>query len=237
MPPRCPPLNFSLPAGGPLPGDMAQGHVKSPILPSGNVALAPFLSSVGAERDGSVLGGGAQVPPNPAAPPPALQGLSTSLLGSVISGLQKPKQGDNGPPTSGVGFFGGVFRDLLGSLGPPPRPHPAFFPGLAAGGAPQRLQDPPQPLPEPAEPPPAQQPRRFGAGGGIPKPFPPQLLGSWGLRISPPRGFFSPPRCCQQSFRPQSRGPGQRPHRPSPPLLPRRPPAPLPGAGGRGLRL
>ncbi|NXJ72889.1 RAVR1 protein, partial [Rostratula benghalensis] len=92
-----------LSSGGPLPGEMAQGHVKSPILPSGNVPLASFLAPVGVERENSVLG--TQVPQltPPAVTPPALQGLTTSILGSVIGGLQKPKQGENGPPpTSGV---------------------------------------------------------------------------------------------------------------------------------------
>ncbi|KAF1526364.1 Ribonucleoprotein PTB-binding 1, partial [Eudyptes sclateri] len=91
-----------LSSGGPLPGDMAQGHVKSPILPSGNVPLASFLGPVGVDRENSVLG--TQVPQlaPPAVTPPALQGLTTSILGSVISGLQKPKQSENGPPASGV---------------------------------------------------------------------------------------------------------------------------------------
>uniref|UniRef100_A0A8D0FBR8 Ribonucleoprotein PTB-binding 1 n=1 Tax=Strix occidentalis caurina TaxID=311401 RepID=A0A8D0FBR8_STROC len=98
---RCHP-SPSVSPGGPLPGDMAQGHVKSPILPSGNVPLASFLGPVGVDRENSVLG--TQVPQltPPAVTPPALQGLTTSILGSVISGLQKPKQTENGPPTSGV---------------------------------------------------------------------------------------------------------------------------------------
>ncbi|NXE57712.1 RAVR1 protein, partial [Casuarius casuarius] len=78
-------LLAELPSGGPLAGDMAQGHVKSPILPSGNVPLAPFLGPVGVDRESSVMG--AQVPqlPPPTVTPPALQGLTTSLLGSVQS--------------------------------------------------------------------------------------------------------------------------------------------------------
>ncbi|KAI6059484.1 Ribonucleoprotein PTB-binding 1 [Aix galericulata] len=105
-----------LPAGGPLPGDMAQGRVKSPILPSGNVALAPFLSPVGAEREGSVLGGAPVPNPNPA--PPALQGLGPSLLGSVLGGLQKPKQGDGGPPASGASLLGEPPKDFKIPLNP-----------------------------------------------------------------------------------------------------------------------
>lgn len=83
-----PPLSLS-PPGGPLPSDMAQGRVKSPIL--------PFLGPVGVERENTVLG-----PTPAAAAPPALQGLTSSLLGSVLSGLQKPKQSENGPPSTGV---------------------------------------------------------------------------------------------------------------------------------------
>lgn len=104
-----------LSAGGPLPGDMAQGRVKSPILPSGNVALAPFLGPVGAERDGSVLGGGAGGAAAAAAPQVPPLG---SLLGSVIGGLQKPKQGENGPPASGVSLLGEPPKDFKIPLNP-----------------------------------------------------------------------------------------------------------------------
>ncbi|NXL55046.1 RAVR1 protein, partial [Podilymbus podiceps] len=84
-------------SGGPLPGDMAQGHVKSPILPSGNVPLASFLGPVGTDRENPVRG--SQVPqlPPPAAAPPPLQGLV-----AAAAGLQKPKQSENGPSASGV---------------------------------------------------------------------------------------------------------------------------------------
>ncbi|KAF1421298.1 Ribonucleoprotein PTB-binding 1, partial [Spheniscus humboldti] len=104
--------------GGPLPGDMAQGHVKSPILPSGNVPLASFLGPVGVDRENSVLG--TQVPQlaPPAVTPPALQGLTTSILGSVISGLQKPKQSENGPPASGVSLLGEPPKDFKIPLNP-----------------------------------------------------------------------------------------------------------------------
>ncbi|KAH1176443.1 hypothetical protein KIL84_021177 [Mauremys mutica] len=82
-----------LASGGPLPADMTQGHVKSPILPSGGMPLASFL---GTERENSAMG--TQVSQLPSSPgtPSALPGLTTSILGSVISGLQKPKQMENG---------------------------------------------------------------------------------------------------------------------------------------------
>lgn len=91
-----------LSAGGPLPADMTQGHVKSPILPSASVPLASFLGPVGADRENSAMG--TQVPQLTSSPgtPPTLPGLSTSILGSAVSGLQKPKQMENGPPLSGV---------------------------------------------------------------------------------------------------------------------------------------
>lgn len=170
----------SVSPGGPLPGDMAQGHVKSPILPSGNVPLASFLGPVGVDRENSVLG--TQMPQltPPAVTPPALQGLTTSILGSVISGLQKPKQSENGPPASGVRSphcgtspshlgglradtkqpsqrgFGGWFLCWSFPLSPPS----AFPTGLAPGGAPQRFQDSSQPLPELAQPLASKQPGR-----------------------------------------------------------------------------
>ncbi|XP_014817830.1 PREDICTED: ribonucleoprotein PTB-binding 1-like [Calidris pugnax] len=125
-----------LSSGGPLPGELAQGHVKSPILPSGNVPLASFLAPVGVERDNSVLG--AQLTPPPVTPP-ALQGLTTSILGSVIGGLQKPKQGENGPPASGVRshldtgmnlwhlWVGGATSRPSGSHLSPLRSHPSYL--------------------------------------------------------------------------------------------------------------
>ncbi|KAM9114960.1 ribonucleoprotein PTB-binding 1 [Pangshura tecta] len=80
-------------SGGPLPADMTQGHVQSPILPSGGVTL---LGPVGTERENSAMG--TQVSQLTSAPgtPAALPGLPTSILGSVIGGLQKPKQMENG---------------------------------------------------------------------------------------------------------------------------------------------
>ncbi|XP_048346565.1 ribonucleoprotein PTB-binding 1 isoform X1 [Sphaerodactylus townsendi] len=86
-----------MPPGGSLPADMAPGPVKSPILAPGNLPLPSFLGPMGMERENSVMG--AQ---SPQLTTPGLQGLTTSILGSVISGLQKPKQTDSGPPSSGV---------------------------------------------------------------------------------------------------------------------------------------
>ncbi|NXS46112.1 RAVR1 protein, partial [Balaeniceps rex] len=122
-----------LSSGGPLPGDMAQGHVKSPILPSGNVPLASFLGPVGVDRENSVLG--TQVPQltPPAVTPPALQGLTTSILGSVISGLQKPKQSENGPPASGVSLLGEPPKDFKIPLNPYLNLH-SLLPANSLGG-------------------------------------------------------------------------------------------------------
>ncbi|XP_064355340.1 ribonucleoprotein PTB-binding 1 isoform X2 [Dromaius novaehollandiae] len=126
-------LLAELPSGGPLAGDMAQGHVKSPILPSGNVPLAPFLGPVGVDRESSVMG--AQVPqlPPPTVTPPALQGLTTSLLGSVIGGLQKPKQSENGPPASGVSLLGEPPKDFKIPLNPYLNLH-SLLPANSLGG-------------------------------------------------------------------------------------------------------
>ncbi|XP_074786005.1 ribonucleoprotein PTB-binding 1 [Athene noctua] len=123
-----------LSSGGPLPGDMAQGHVKSPILPSGNVPLASFLGPVGVDRENSVLG--TQVPQltPPTVTPPALQGLTTSILGSVISGLQKPKQSENGPPASGVSLLGEPPKDFKIPLNPYLNLH-SLLPANSLGGA------------------------------------------------------------------------------------------------------
>ncbi|NXW11409.1 RAVR1 protein, partial [Fregetta grallaria] len=122
-----------LSSGGPLPGDMAQGRVKSPILPSGNVALASFLGPVGVDRENSVLG--TQMPQltPPAVTPPALQGLTTSILGSVISGLQKPKQSENGPPASGVSLLGEPPKDFKIPLNPYLNLH-SLLPANSLGG-------------------------------------------------------------------------------------------------------
>lgn len=83
--------------GSSLPTDMTSGPVKPPILPSGNLPLPSFLGPLGMERETSVMGAQA-----PQLNPPGLQGLTTSVLGSAVSGLQKTKQADNGSPSSGV---------------------------------------------------------------------------------------------------------------------------------------
>ncbi|XP_077185891.1 ribonucleoprotein PTB-binding 1 isoform X1 [Paroedura picta] len=102
-----------MPSGGSLPADMAPGPVKSPILPSGNLPLPSFLGPLGMERDNPVMGA------QPAQlTPPGLQGLTTSILGSVISGLQKPKQADSGPPSSGVSLLGEPPKDFKIPLNP-----------------------------------------------------------------------------------------------------------------------
>ncbi|KYO30388.1 ribonucleoprotein PTB-binding 1 isoform X1 [Alligator mississippiensis] len=119
-----------LPSGGPLPADMAQGHVKSPILPSANVPLASFLGPMGVERETPVLS--AQLSPAPGTPP-ALQGLTSSLLGSVISGLQKPKQSENGPPASGVSLLGEPPKDFKIPLNPYLNLH-SLLPAGSLGG-------------------------------------------------------------------------------------------------------
>ncbi|NXL88920.1 RAVR1 protein, partial [Alectura lathami] len=107
----------------------AGGRVKSPILPSGGVALAPFLAPVGAERESSVLG-------TPVTPP-ALQGLTSSLLGSVLGGLQKPKQSDSGPPASGVSLLGEPPKDFKIPLNPYLNLQ-SLLPASSLGGVPNK---------------------------------------------------------------------------------------------------
>ncbi|NXV80442.1 RAVR1 protein, partial [Atlantisia rogersi] len=119
------PLLAELPSGGPLAGDVAQGHVKSPILPAGSVPLAPFLGPLGVEREGGGL-----PPPGP----PALQGLTSSILGSVISGLQKPKQSEGGAPPAGVSLLGEPPKDFKIPLNPYLNLH-SLLPAASLGGA------------------------------------------------------------------------------------------------------
>ncbi|KAM6394842.1 LOW QUALITY PROTEIN: ribonucleoprotein PTB-binding 1 [Rhynochetos jubatus] len=129
-----PQLLGDLSSGGPLPGDMAQGHV-IPILPSGTVPLASFLAPVGVDRENSVLGGQLAPPPPAVAPPPPLQGLTTSILGSVLSGLQKPKQSESGTPPRGRGFApGGAPKDFKIPLNPYLNLH-SLLPANSLGGA------------------------------------------------------------------------------------------------------
>ncbi|NWX44747.1 RAVR1 protein, partial [Steatornis caripensis] len=122
-----------------------QGHGKSPILPSGNNPLASFLGPVGVDRENTVLG--TQVPPlaPPGGPPPALRALTASVLGSAS--LQKPKQTDKGPPSSGVRTPRGgsvPFAVLLPAVSPPhpcprsPLTPPAFLPQVSLLGEPPK---------------------------------------------------------------------------------------------------
>ncbi|XP_069653566.1 ribonucleoprotein PTB-binding 1 isoform X3 [Haliaeetus albicilla] len=64
----------------------------------------------------------------------ALQGLTTSILGSVISGLQKPKQSENGPPASGVSLLGEPPKDFKIPLNPYLNLH-SLLPANSLGGA------------------------------------------------------------------------------------------------------
>uniref|UniRef100_A0ABM5FQG7 Ribonucleoprotein PTB-binding 1 isoform X2 n=1 Tax=Pogona vitticeps TaxID=103695 RepID=A0ABM5FQG7_9SAUR len=100
-------------SGGSLPAEISPGPVQSPVLPSGNLPLPSFLGPLGMERENSVMGS-----QTTQLTPPGLQGLTTSILGSVISGLQKPKQPDNGPPPSGVSLLGEPPKDFKIPLNP-----------------------------------------------------------------------------------------------------------------------
>ncbi|XP_061469748.1 ribonucleoprotein PTB-binding 1 isoform X2 [Rhineura floridana] len=114
-------------SGGSLPADLAPGPVKSPILPSGNLALPSFLGPLGMERETSVMG--------PQLAPAGLQGLTTSILGSGISGLQKPKQTENGPPSSGVSLLGEPPKDFKIPLNPYLNLHSLLPTSKPGGGA------------------------------------------------------------------------------------------------------
>ncbi|NWI97356.1 RAVR1 protein, partial [Pitta sordida] len=94
-------LLAEIPSGGPLPGDLAQGHGKSPILPSGNVALASFLAQVGAEREKL---GTAGTPPGPPG------------LGSALGAIPKSKQGESAAPA--VSLLGEPPKDFKIPLNP-----------------------------------------------------------------------------------------------------------------------
>ncbi|XP_008174237.2 ribonucleoprotein PTB-binding 1 isoform X3 [Chrysemys picta bellii] len=117
-----------LASGGPLPADMTQGHVKSPILPSGGMPLASFQGPVGTERENSAMGPQvSQLTPSPGTPS-TLPGLTTSILGSVISGLQKPKQMENG-----VSLLGEPPKDFKIPLNPYLNLH-SLLPANSLGG-------------------------------------------------------------------------------------------------------
>ncbi|XP_066473774.1 ribonucleoprotein PTB-binding 1 isoform X2 [Tiliqua scincoides] len=117
-------------SGASLPTDMAPGSVKSPILPSGNLPLSSFLGPLGMERESSVMG--AQTSQ---LTPPGLQGLTTSILGSVISRLQKPKQAENAPPISGVSLLGEPPKDFKIPLNPYLNLHSLLPTNKLGGGA------------------------------------------------------------------------------------------------------
>ncbi|XP_074836091.1 ribonucleoprotein PTB-binding 1 isoform X2 [Carettochelys insculpta] len=116
-------------SGGPLPAELTQGRGKSPILPSGGVPLASFLGPVGADRENSAMG--TQVPPMTTSPgtSSAVPGLTTSMLGSVISGLQKPKQMEN----NGVSLLGEPPKDFKIPLNPYLNLH-SLLPASSLGG-------------------------------------------------------------------------------------------------------
>ncbi|XP_068854085.1 ribonucleoprotein PTB-binding 1 isoform X2 [Aphelocoma coerulescens] len=89
-------------SGAPLPGDVAQGHGKSQILPSGKgAALASFLAQVGTERE--KLG----TPGTPPGPPG---------LGSALGAGPKSQQGESGAPA--VSLLGEPPKDLRIPLNP-----------------------------------------------------------------------------------------------------------------------
>ncbi|KAF7240233.1 Ribonucleoprotein PTB-binding 1 [Varanus komodoensis] len=117
-------------SGSALPADTTPGPVKSPILPSGSLPLPSFMGPLGMERDNSVMG--AQTPQ---LTQPGLQGLTTSILGSVISGLQKPKQTENGPPSASVSLLGEPPKDFKIPLNPYLNLHSLLPTGKLGGGA------------------------------------------------------------------------------------------------------
>ncbi|KAJ7317246.1 hypothetical protein JRQ81_003408, partial [Phrynocephalus forsythii] len=119
-----------MPSGGTLSADLSSGPVKSPALPSGNVPLPSFLGPLGMERENSAMASQA-----PQLTPPGLQGLTTSILGSVISGLQKPKQTENGPSPSGFSLLGEPPKDFKIPLNPYLNLHSLLPSGKLGGGA------------------------------------------------------------------------------------------------------
>ncbi|ETE67060.1 Ribonucleoprotein PTB-binding 1, partial [Ophiophagus hannah] len=105
-------------SGGSLPADVSPGSVKSTILPSANLSLPSFLGPLAMERENAVMGTQA-----PQLTSPGLQGLTTSILGSMISGLQKPSdnRSDNspqGPQLTNVSLLGEPPKDFKIPLNP-----------------------------------------------------------------------------------------------------------------------
>ncbi|KAM6469961.1 ribonucleoprotein PTB-binding 1 isoform 2-T2 [Liasis olivaceus] len=101
--------------GGTLPADVSPGPMKSTVLPSANLSLPSFLGPLAMERENAVIGTQASQLTSP-----GLQGLTTSILGSMISGLQKPSdnRSDNGPQLAGVSLLGEPPKDFKIPLNP-----------------------------------------------------------------------------------------------------------------------
>ncbi|XP_007441295.1 ribonucleoprotein PTB-binding 1 isoform X1 [Python bivittatus] len=102
-------------SGGSLPADVSPGPMKSTVLPSANLSLPSFLGPLAMERENAVIGTQASQLTSP-----GLQGLTTSILGSMISGLQKPSdnRSDNGPQLAGVSLLGEPPKDFKIPLNP-----------------------------------------------------------------------------------------------------------------------
>ncbi|XP_070597576.1 ribonucleoprotein PTB-binding 1 [Erythrolamprus reginae] len=99
-------------SGGSLPADVSPGSVKSTVLPSANLSLPSFLGPSAMERENTAMGSQA-----PQLNSSGLQGLSTSILGSMISGHQKTSdnRSDNspqGPQLANVSLLGEPPKDF-----------------------------------------------------------------------------------------------------------------------------
>jgi hypothetical protein len=152
--------------GGGLPPELPSRRGKPPPL------LPPLLGPSGGDRETMGLG----PPAAQLTPPPAPVGLR----GTGLRGLQK----DTGPLPTPPGVRPCSEPSTIGpfqSLAPPdpsclgPSQISPSVTGVAAGGAPQGLPDPTEPLPEPPQPASSQQPGRKGDPG----------LGQW-LKRPPP---------------------------------------------------
>ncbi|XP_051632083.1 LOW QUALITY PROTEIN: ribonucleoprotein PTB-binding 1-like [Manacus candei] len=138
-----------IPAGGPLPGDLAQGPGKSAGIPAGNVALASLLAQLGPERDRLGAGAGSGSSGTPLGAPPGLgHGAAipkskgeVSLLGEPPKEFQLPlnpflnlRSLLPGPgEETGKGPFLGSFPPFP-TLPNPSQPFPSF-PTLLPGPA------------------------------------------------------------------------------------------------------
>ncbi|XP_051631944.1 ribonucleoprotein PTB-binding 1 [Manacus candei] len=132
-----------IPAGGPLPGDLAQGPGKSAGIPAGNVALASLLAQLGPERDRLGAGAGSGSSGTPLGAPPGLgHGAAipkskgeVSLLGEPPKEFQLPlnpflnlRSLLPGPGAASKGFQGKP--GALGGPSAPPRGPPSDPPLL-----------------------------------------------------------------------------------------------------------